>query len=66
MSYDLGRATAAAFHAVAEVSRVLREAVHNRQEFTVDIEAVETVENRLDSGCSIRISVKPRQAHASN
>jgi hypothetical protein len=58
MSYDQEQAIASAFHAVTEVSRVLRDAIHNQQEFTVDVEASD-VEGRLDGGCEIRISVKP-------
>ncbi len=68
MNYDSERAQDHAFYAVAEVSRVLREAIHNRQEFTVAVEAGDVEDapldgkyaaGHLDGGCEIRISVKP-------
>jgi hypothetical protein len=59
MSYDIGRATNAAFHAVAEVARVLRDAIQKRQEFTVDVEAGEGADDRLDGSCTIHVSVQP-------
>lgn len=57
--YDYDRASAAAFFAVSEASRILQKAINNRQQFTVDVQAGEAPGGQsLDGSFEIRISVK--------
>ena len=47
----------AAFYALTEIARILRGAVHNQEEFTVDIRRAGGDEG---SGYNIHIQVRPR------
>jgi hypothetical protein len=58
MSFDTDRATAAAFHAVTEVSRILSDAVRQKQEFSVDVQAG-IKDGTLDGGYRVQIVVSP-------
>ncbi len=60
MSYDLHKANTAAFHAVAEVSRVLDKAIVSEQTFSVD------AEYGADGSSNIRIRVEKATNAASS